>query len=50
MLRFVGRKFGSYPADAEAAWEVDQVVDWANEYLDKLYPIFLVHKDFSEES
>ena len=23
ILRFIGRKFGSYPAEAEAAWEVD---------------------------
>ena len=50
MLRFVGRKFGSYPAEAEAAWEVDQVVDWANDFIGKLYPIFMIAKDLSEES
>ncbi len=50
MLRYVGRKFGTYPSDAEAAWEVDQVVDWANDFIGKLYPIMGIQKDFSEES
>lgn len=53
ILRYVGHKFGRYPTDAtdaEAAWEVDSIVDWANDYIGKLVPIFVVKKDFGEES
>ena len=48
LLRYVGKHFGYYPADAHAAWQADAFVDYANDFIGKLYPILMIRKDFSE--
>ena len=48
MLRYVGKHFGYYPADAHAAWLADALVDYSNDFIGKLYTILMINKDFSE--
>lgn len=48
MLRYAGKQFGYYPADALEAWQADALVDYTNDFIGKLYPILMIRKDFSE--
>ena len=33
ILRFLGRKYGYYPKEAELAWKIDSIIDAVEDYL-----------------
>ncbi len=38
ILRFLGKQHGFYPEDAELAYITDNAVDFASDFVGKLYP------------
>ena len=49
ILRFLGKKFGYYSADADEAWFADATVDYINDQIGKTYPP-IMKKEFTEEN
>ena len=49
ILRYLGKHFGYYPADAYEAWYADSLVDFSNDYIGKFAPIIFGGK-FDEDT
>ena len=49
ILRYLGKHFGYYPADAHEAWYADSLVDYSNDLIGKTYPN-IMNKKFDEDT
>ena len=49
ILRFLGAQYGYYPEDIFTAHDADAVVDYANDFIGKLYKPHM-QKDFSDDN